>query len=70
MTDDERLENLLRAALPPVDAGLPARDLWPRVVGRWRAQASWSWLDLGLALAAAAVLAAFPEWLRPLAYHL
>ncbi len=70
MTDDERLGRLLRAALPPIEAGTTSRDLWPRVVSRCQAPVAWSWLDAGLAAAVVIVLLLFPNWLWLLAYHL
>ena len=70
MTDDERLEELLRAALRrPVVRG-PSRDLWPLIVKRSRGRAGWSWLDLGIAALVAVVLLMRPGWLWILAYHL
>jgi hypothetical protein len=70
MTDDDRLRNVLRSALPPTEAASPSRDLWPAVVGRSRAPARWSWLDISLAAVVAAVLLMFPNWFWLLAYHL
>lgn len=66
----DRLEDLLRAALPPVVAGEPAPDLWPRVVERLDAGPSMSWVDLGLLAIVAMTLLLFPEGLFLLAYHL
>jgi hypothetical protein len=70
MTDDERLERLLRSALRPVAARGPSRDLWPRVLRRSQAPVAWSWLDVSLAAVVAIVLLLFPNWLWLLAYHL
>lgn len=70
MTDDERLEQLLRSALTLVCGGSPSRDLWPLIVGRRRTDARWLWLDIGLAAAAAMALLTFPDWLWLLVYHL
>jgi hypothetical protein len=70
MTDDERLERLLRSALRPVATPGPSRDLWPLVVERSRSPVAWSWLDVGLAVVVATVLLLFPNWLWLLAYHL
>lgn len=70
MTDDERLEQLLRSALAPVGARTPSRDLWPLIVGHRAAGGRWWWLDIGLAAAAAIALLVFPEWLWLLVYHL
>lgn len=65
---DERLEQLLRAAMPP--AGALQRDLWPAVIDRLDRRQRWSSLDLGLAAAVAVTLLMKPEWLWLLAYHL
>ena len=70
MTDDDRLAQLLRSALPPAPAQGPSRDLWLLVVNRLQAQPRWSWADFGLAAAVTIVLLMFPEWLWLLAYHL
>ena len=69
MNDSDRLSALLRAALPPTDNHLPARDLWPRVTERIDAPARWSTLDLALAAIVAFVLLMFPEGVWLLAYH-
>ena len=70
MSDDERLESLLRETLRrPLPPG-PSRDLWPSIVSRSRASAGVSWLDLGLAAVVATVLLLRPGWLWLLAYHL
>lgn len=70
MTDDQRLELLVRAALRPMPASRPTRDLWPRVLRRSQAPAVWDWIDLVAAAAAALALLLFPDWLWLLAYHL
>ena len=67
---DEQLQQLLRNAVPSGDEGRPTRDLWPHVAARFEQHPRWSYLDLGLAAAAAVALAAFPQWLWLLAYHL
>lgn len=80
MTDD-RLGELLRAAMPPTrdrtspgnaDRGVPVdrRDVWPDLVARLEGAPRWTMLDLGLAAAAAIALLMFPEWLWLLVYHL
>jgi hypothetical protein len=67
---DERLRELVRAALPPSRNDRPTQDMWPRVASRLEQRPRWSYLDLGLAAAAATLLAAFPDWFWLLAYHL
>ena len=70
MNDQERLERLLRSALPPSAALVPSRDLWPSVVGRSRARIEWSKVDIGMAGLLAIALLMFRDWLWLLAYHL
>ncbi len=70
MTNDERLERLVRELLPPADTRGPTRDLWPLIVERGRAPRQWSWLDLGLVAALIATVVVFPRWLLLLVYHL
>lgn len=67
---DERLAERLRAALPPTEDAAVRRDLWPSLVERLAQRPRWSLLDLALGAAAAVALAAFPEWLWMLVYHL
>ena len=70
MTDDERLETLLRAALARTTTRGPSRDLWPVIVARSRLPARWSWLDLGIAAVVAILLLLHPNWHQVLLYHL
>jgi len=70
MTDDDRLQHLLRSVFPRVADREPSRDLWPLVVNRIHAPARRSWLDISLVAVIAILLMMFPEWLLPLAYHL
>jgi len=70
MTDEERLRDLLRAAVRPTAARGPSRDLWPLIIRRSEAPPAWSWLDLSLATVVAIALLMYPGWLWPLAYHL
>ena len=67
---DERLKDLVKAALPPSQIDGPAKDVWPRIESRLHQRPQWSYMDLGLAAAAATALLVFPEWLWLLAYHL
>ena len=68
MTDPDRLEQLLRAALPPAD-GEPAADLWPRVLARVETPPAWSRIDIGLAGLIGITLLLYPEGLYLLAFH-
>ena len=70
MNDDERIQDLIRSALPPVTAARPTRELWPLVVKRGQTPPAWSWVDVGLAAALAVVLLVFPRLLLVLVYHL
>ena len=70
MTDEERLENLLRAALRRTTGRGPSRDLWPLIVERSQESVGWSWLDVGLVAIVAILLLMRPNWLWLLAYHL
>ena len=69
MTDD-RLEELLRAAMPPTSDDGPSRDVWPLLASRVDRAPRWTFLDFSLAAAVAIALLIFPEWLWLLAYHL
>jgi hypothetical protein len=69
MTEDTRLLDLLRSAVPPVVAPAPSIDRWPLVVKRHRERTEWSWMDAGLAAAVVATLLTRPDWLVLLAYH-
>ena len=70
MNEHDRLQGLLRSALPPAARQEPSRDLWPLVVSRVEAPAVWSWVDMTLAALVAIALLLFPEGLFILAYHL
>jgi len=70
MTDDERIADLVRAALPHPAGGGPSADLWPAVVERLDRPIGSPWLDVGLAAGIIAMLLAFPQWALLLAYHL
>ena len=67
---DERLGELLRAAMPPSGTDDSLRDLWPSLASRLDRGPAWSFVDVGLAAAVAITLLMFPEWLWVLAYHL
>jgi hypothetical protein len=67
---DERLEKLLRAALPPTQDVAARHDVWPSLAQRLDEKPRWSVLDVGLGAAAAVALLLFPEWLWLLVYHL
>ena len=70
MTDDDRLQHLLRSAFPRTADQEPLRDLWPLVVNQINTPVKRSWFDISLAAVIAGLLMMFPEWLSLLAYHL
>jgi hypothetical protein len=77
--DDDRMKQLLRQAVPPVEAGAePARDLWPAVLrrldadnaGEVRAQTRWVWFDVALLAGLAVLGVSFPATIPLLLYYL
>ena len=67
---DGQLEELLREALPPTEAGASTGKTWSRLSERLDQGPRWSWIDFGLATAVAISLLLSPEWLWLLVYHL
>ena len=68
--NDDRLKELLSAALPPVDVELKL-DLWPRIKGRAEARPTLiSRLDWALITAVTTWVAIFPQSLMAILYHL
>jgi hypothetical protein len=70
MTDDERLQQLLRTAFPSPGDRRGANDRSPAVVDRLQQRPEWTWIDLALAAGVATALLLFPESLFVLSYHL
>ena len=70
MSDDGRLEQLLRSALAPGADQKPSRDLWPLVARKMHARVAPSWFDISMAAVVVMVLIMFPNWLLFLVYHL
>lgn len=70
MNDDERLQQLLRSALPSSGDRRGASDLWPSVVERLRRRPGWTWIDMAVAAGVATALLLFPEGVFLLSYHL
>jgi hypothetical protein len=75
--DEERIKNLLRQALPPVEAEPePERDLWPAVLRRLDTQTAaqpgsrWVWFDGALVAGLAIVAISFPASIPLLLYYL
>ena len=70
MNGDERLQQLLRSALPLSGDRRDAHDLWPSVVERLQQRPGWTWIDLAVAACVATALLLFPESVFLLSYHL
>jgi hypothetical protein len=70
MMNDDQISQLLRLALPAVDARGPSRDLWPAVVRRGEVRTRMSSVDWSMAALVVIVLLLFPEWFWVLAYQL
>jgi hypothetical protein len=74
MINDDQLSQLLRNALPAIEAveekAGPPRDLWTAVVRRSEARVEMSFSDWSLAAIVVIVLLIFPEWFWFLTYHL
>jgi hypothetical protein len=70
MNDDERLQQLLRSALPSSADRRGANDLWPSVVERLQQRPGWTWIDMAVAALVATALLLFPESVFVLSYHL
>ena len=70
MMNDEQLTQLLRTALPAVEAAAPSHDFWPDVVRRSEARVRITSADWSVAVIVVVVLLIFPEWFWFLAYHL
>jgi hypothetical protein len=77
--DDDRMKQLLRQAVPPVEADTePARDLWPQVLKRLDddaagdapARSRWVWLDVALLAGLAVLGVSFPTMIPLLLYYL
>jgi hypothetical protein len=69
--DEEKLQELLRAALPKLDAGEPARDLWPAMQRRLdRKPSAPPWFDWALAGGLVALACCFPAAIPVLLYYL
>lgn len=72
LSDQDRLQRLLRAALPPiVDDPVPSRSLWPAMLQRVQSEPrAVPWFDWALAGGLAVFLAAFPATIPMLLYYL
>ncbi|OFW11503.1 MAG: hypothetical protein A3H96_00955 [Acidobacteria bacterium RIFCSPLOWO2_02_FULL_67_36] len=69
MNDDARLEQMLRAALPPMEPAAPSRDVWQSIVARGGSRRP-GWIDVAIGAMTILALLRFPGWLWLLAYHL
>jgi hypothetical protein len=68
--EDEVLQAILRAALPPVAAAQPRADVWQRIVARTSARSTWTLADWSVAAVIVVALILFPNWFWFLACHL
>lgn len=75
--DEDRVQNLLRQALPPVETDPePHRDLWPSLLRRLDAHPAgqphlkWLWFDCALAAGLAVVTLSIPASIPMLLYYL
>ena len=73
--DQDRIQQLLREALPPTQPAEPARDLWPALLERLNAQPiaalrTVPLLDWALALGLVALVAIAPATIPVLLYYL
>jgi len=80
MNDEERMKQLLKQAVRPVETDAePARDLWPAVLKRLDEHAAaepaagrswWVWLDGALAAGLVVLGVSFPATIPLLLYYL
>jgi hypothetical protein len=77
--DEERMKNLLRQSLPPVEADAgPERDLWPEMLRRLdveTASSGWAgfsipWFDGALLAGLVGLVAIFPSAIPVFLYYL
>jgi hypothetical protein len=70
--DQQRMENMLRQALPPVEnpEDGPARDLWPHVLTSLERKPTVPWFDWAILAGLATGLAFFPASVPVLLYYL
>ncbi|HEU0007082.1 MAG TPA: hypothetical protein VFS12_13945 [Terriglobia bacterium] len=69
--DDERIEKILREAIPPLAGAELRRDLWPLMRRRLEERSfTVSWRDWSLIVISLIWLVAFPEVIPALVYHL
>jgi anti-sigma factor RsiW len=69
--EEERIQELLKQALPPIGEAKLQRDLWPAMVRRMEARATAPpWFDWALAAGVAVFVCAFPTAIPVLLYYL
>ncbi len=70
-SSDEKMEGLLKTAIPPLEAPELQHDLWPRMLQRLDQQAvRLPWWDWALVAAAVIWCFFFPQAITGLIYHL
>lgn len=68
--DEERIRQLLKAALPPIEDAEPPRDLWPAMLRRLDQRSVPPWFDWALAGGLALFAVAFPSTIPVFLYYL
>jgi hypothetical protein len=68
--DQQRIEQLLKQALPPVGDAEPAHDLWPSMLQRLDAGTALPWFDWALAGGIAIFSLALPTSIPVILYYL
>ena len=68
--NEEKLNELLRSALPPESVQGPSRDLWPAILQRIESPTVWTWLDACLLASITIGMLIFPRMLVLMALNL
>ena len=69
--EQERLKEILKQALPPVEGGAePVHDLWPSVLRRVDSKPAAPWFDWALAGGVLLFIAFFPAAIPVFLYYL
>lgn len=69
--NDDRLKEMLKQAMPPIEAGEPPRDLWPQVLRRIdQPAAPVPWFDWALVAGLVGFAAFVPASIPLLFYYL
>ena len=69
--EEDRMKQLLKQTMPPVDSAQPERDLWPAMLQRLDARpAAPPWFDWALAGGLAVFAVVFPASIPVFLYYL